>query len=210
LKPISWTIGGQPLTVPYNGKVTISGTLRDAASGVALTNRSAKLCYTLDATDYDSWVSLTTVNSATGQFSAQASGIQRRTYFSWLFDGDTTYVHGSSGDVTIMPRAKLTPPAFGATVRAGVLVTKWGTLRPMHSLAANAQGHTQIYFYRYSNGKWRLSGHEWATSYRNTKSVTKYSAQFRSSAVGKWRVRAIHADYDHAKTTSSWRYFRVR
>jgi len=210
LKPIGFTISKQPLIVRYNGTVTISGRLSDATSGASLTNRRAELYWTYDPTDYDSWDPIWEGPSATGLFVVQVSRIQKRTYVSWWFDGDATYEAGWSPDLKVMARAKLTPPAFGTTVPRGLLVTKWGTLLPRHSAAANRQGHTKIYFYRYSHGTWRFVDALWAKSYRNTTSATKYSVQFRWRVASRWRVRAIHRDADHAKTISPWRYFRVR
>jgi len=210
LKPIDFTISKQPLIVRYNGTVTISGTLSDANTGLPLANRTVELDATEDATTpLWLWDVLGNVDSAAGQFAVQVSGLQRRTYFYWWFNGDSQYDMGFSDQIKVMARAKLTPPAFGASVGRGVLVTKWGTLLPRHSAAANQQSHTKIYFYRYSNGKWRLVAANWAKSYRNTTSATMYSVRFRWPVASKWRVRAVHVDADHAKTTSSWRYFRV-
>jgi len=207
-KPIEWTISGQPLTVGYNGTVTVSGQLSDATSGAPLTNRSAELCLTYDPTDYNSWEPLGEVDSATGLFAMRVS-IQRRTYFSWWFDGDAAYEKGWSGDLKVMARAKLSSPGFSSSVRRGVKVTAWGTIWPQHSAAANQQSHTKISFYCYSNGKWRSINTLWAKSYRNTTTATKYRVVAVFRGAGKYRACAVHQDADHAKTTSSWRYFRV-
>jgi hypothetical protein len=211
LKPIDWTISGRPLTVRYNGTVTISGQLSDATSGAPLANRTVELHKTEDATTpIWLWDVFGNVDSAAGQFAVQVPGLQRGTYFFWWFNGDSQYDMGFSDQIKIKARAKLTPPAFGTSVRRGVLATKWGTLLPRHSAAANRRGHTKIEFSRYSNGKWRRVYVDEARSYRNTTSATKYSVRFRWPVKSKWRVRAIHEDPpDHVKTISSWRYFRV-
>jgi hypothetical protein len=203
-KPVVVTMTASPRTVGYNTPVSIAGSLTNA-SGTPLPNRPVDLYTSLDGTGFDHH---STLSSVTGSY-ASAVRIVRRTCFELRFEGDGEYQAGNSARHWVMARAKLTPPAFGTSVRRGVLVTKWGTLLPRHSAAANRQGHTKIEFSRYSNGKYRLVYRYRAQSYRNTTSATKYSVRFRWPVASKWRVRAIHEDPDHAKTTSSWRYFRV-
>jgi len=209
-KPIEWTISGQPLTVGYNGTVTVSGQLSDATSGAPLSNRSADLCWTEDpSTPIWLWDTLGSYDSATGQFAVRVSGLQRRTHFYLWFNGDSQYEAGFSDQIKVMTRAKLSSPGFSSSVRRGVKVTAWGTIWPQHSAAANQQSHTKISFYCYSNGKWRSINTLWAKSYRNTMTATKYRVVAIFRAAGKYRACAVHQDADHAKTTSSWRYFRV-
>jgi hypothetical protein len=211
LKDVVWTINGQPLTVKYQGALTISGTLRDAGSQALISNHRGWLFWTWDASDINSWDVYTYVDSASGLFSTPVNGwIVRRTYFCWFSDEDSTYNAGLSDNLTIMAKARLSPPPIPKTVRRGVRVVAWGTLLPQHSDAANQQNHTKAQFCRYSNGRYRLVATLWAKAYRNTTSATQYKILVSSfGKTGRWRVRAIHQDADHAKTTSAWRYFRV-
>lgn len=202
-KPVVVTMTASPRTVGYNKPVSIAGSLT-TGSGAPLPNRPVDLYTSLNGTDFDYQ---STLSSVTGGY-ATTVRIVRRTYFWLWFEGDSAYEKGSSEIVKVMACAKLTPPAFGKTVPRGVLVTKWGTLLPKHSLAA-CRGSTTIKFYRYSNRKWRLVGVSDAKSYKNTTSATKYSVRFRYGTASKWRVRAFHEDLDHARTVSAWKYFRV-
>jgi len=209
LRLASWTISGQPLTVNYKGKVTISGTLSDYDTGTPLANRHAELYWTYDPTDYDSWQLVGATDSPTGLFSIWVTGlVDRRTYFSWWFDGDAEYWWESSDDVMIMARAQLARPGFALRVRHGVKVSAIGTMLPRHSAAQNRVSHTKVEIYRYSSGKYRPLTSLWAKAY-NTATATKYSVSCVFHKAGKYRARAIHQDADHAKTTSSWRYFTV-
>ena len=72
--------------------------------------------------------------------------------------------------------------------------------------AQNKASHTKVYWERYTGGKWRSVVSLYATLYRNTSTETKYGVRMMY-APGKWRIRAVHQDDDHAKTTSSWRTF---
>jgi hypothetical protein len=204
-KPVVVAMTALPGTVGYNKPVSIAGSLT-SGSGTLLPNRPVDLYTSLDGTNFDFHSTLTSV---TGDYTTTVP-IVRRTYFWLWFQGDSEHEEGSSAIVKVMARAKLVPPAFSKTVRRGVRVTEWGSLRPQHSAAANAVNHTKASFYRYFNGKWRFVATLWAKAYRNTTSATQYKIVVPSfGKTGKWRVRAIHQDADHAKTTSAWRYFRV-
>ena len=204
-KPVVVTMTALPQTVGYNMPVSIAGSLTNA-SGTPLPNRPVDL-YTSFDDDYYFYHS--TLSSATGSY-ATTVRIDRRTYFWLWFEGDSAYDRGSSVRLKVMARGKLTPPAFSRTVRRGVKITAWGTLLPRHSAAANKVAHTKAELYRYSNGKYRRVLTTFAKSCTNTTTATKYKVVVYFNKSGKWRVRAIHEDPDHARTVSSWRYFIVR
>lgn len=209
LQPVDLTISGQPKTVGYKGPVTVSGTLSDATTKAPLGHRSVRLWWTYDPTDYDSWLPLGYVDSAAGQFSMRVSGLERRTYFSWYFEGDTVYEKEWSDDLEVMARAKLTAPGFPKVVRRGQFVDARGTLWPRHTAGQNTVRHTRVDIYRYSRGKYRKLGSVWAKASSATSATTYTAAEVRLSTAGQYRARAIHQDADHAQTTSAWRYFRV-
>ena len=194
------------LTVPYNGTVTLTGALSDANSGSLLPNRDVEWDYSQSANPLTDLLIGGTLTSSSGEFSWKDGPIVRRTSYMLYFAGDSQYKSSVSDFVTIMPKAKLTPPAVPSRVRANTLITSWGTLQPMHTPAQNKASHTKVYWYRKIGKRWNLQYAGFATKYRSTSSATKYAVSMRCVA-GKWAVGAVHQDSDHAKTTSSWRYF---
>ena len=212
LKLASWTISGQPLTVNYKGKVTISGTLSDRDTGTPLANRHAELYWTYDPSDYDSWQLVGGMDSPTGQFSIWVTGlVERRAYFYWWFDTDAEYWWEYSDDLMIMVRAKLTPPAYrqdGAPRRRGSLrgvLSGRGTRRRRTSKATR-----QIEFQRYSlRAVPDRSALYWADAYRNTTTATQYKYRCRFTVPASAARARSTSDPDHAKSISAWRYFKV-
>jgi len=209
---VGLVLSADPLTVPYRGAVDLSVTLMDASSGSLLPGREIEWWYAQDDNIQREWIVGGTDSSPTGEYLLRLSPISKRTYFIMRFPGDGQYEEGWSNFVKVMARAKLTPPAVPSRVGANRMGTWWGTIKPPHSDAETRISNTKVYWERYLGGRWRLISWGFAKSFKNTSSVTKYSASvfFPSSAAGKWRVRAVHQDSDHAKTTSSWRTFTVR
>jgi hypothetical protein len=202
---VALSLTAYPLTVPYKGTVTLEGALTDAVSGALLPNRDVVWAWSQNDNLPREWFAGDDpASSSSGEYSLPINNIMSRTYFVLQFAGDGQYSEGQSNFVKVMARAKLTPPAVASRVRAGVLITSWGTLKPPHEL--NIGSGTKVYWERYLGGRWRPIVSGFATSYRNTSSSTKYSVRMQYVA-GKWRVRAVHQDNDHAKTTSSWRTF---
>jgi hypothetical protein len=207
---VELTLDASPMTVPYRGTVDLSGVLTDADTGFLLPNREVEWLYAQDDNIVRDWKDGGSSFSSTGQYLLEISPLERRTYFILYYAGDSQYGEGFSNFVKVMSRAKLTPPAVPSRVSAGRLITAWGTLMPLHSAQQNRSSHTRIYVQRYSGGKWRSVISLYAQGYKNTASATKYRFGLRYNARGKWRVRAVHQDSDHATTTSSWRTFTVR
>ena len=202
------TLFASAATVDYGGEVTLSGELKDAVSGALLSGREVEWWWSQSYEIPMSWTNGGAESAGTGAYFLSIVNITRRTYFITRFGGDAQYPDNcwSEGFVKVMARAKLTSPAVPSRVRAGTLVKSSGTLMPLHTSAQNKSSHTKVYLERYSRGKWRSVWIGFAQSYSNTSSATKYSFGLRYAS-GKWRVRAVHQDSDHAKTTSSWRYF---
>jgi len=197
------------LTVPYHGTVTLTGALSDANSGSLLPNRDVEWYYSYAENPYSpyAWITGGTLSSSSGEFSFHRP-IVRRTVFILSFAEDSQYERAFSDDVTVMSKAKLTPPAVPSRVRPGTLTASWGTLQPLHTPAQNKVSHIKVYLQRYDGGRWQAVTSTYAISYRNKSSSTEYSVRFKYVA-GKWRMRAVHQDSDHARTTSSWRTFTV-
>jgi len=203
---VTLSVSASPLTVPYKGSVTLVGALTDASSGALLPNRAVEWLYSQDDNIQRKWIDGGPADSTTGEYSLSLGPIERRTYFVLYFAGDAQYAEALSNFVKVMARAKLTPPAVPSRVRANVLITSWGTLQPPHTAAQNKASHTKVSWERYSGGRWQPVISMFASSYRNTATATEYSVKMRYVA-GKWRVRAVHEDSDHAQTISSWRTF---
>ena len=201
-----------PVIVPYAGSVDLEGRLTDASSGALLPNQEVELLYSQEDSQVGQWYLLDTATSSTGVYSLGASNIQRLTYLSLVFDPDNQNVW-SWPYVKVQAFARLTPPAVPSRVRAGVMFTSYGTLKPRHTAKQNRQGHTKATIERFVNGGWRTIRTLTADMYRNTSSLTKFYVELffpPMVALGKWRIRAVHQDGDHLKTTSSWRTFTVR
>ena len=118
-------------------------------------------------------------------------------------DGDHAETTSSWATFTALPPT-LTPPAVPSRVRAGARIESWGTLKPRAE--AESPYLIKVYCQRYHGGRWNAVYEEFARSYRNTSSSTRYCAVVRCVA-GSFRIRAVHADFDHATVTSSWRRF---
>lgn len=209
ITPPSLTLEADAQTVPYNGSVGFTARLRDGDSGAPVPDKEVGLFWTLEEPLSGVLNPAGAFMSTTGDYSMQASGIQRRTYFVAAFAGDSVYQPSMSNVVEVMARADVAPAAVPAKVRAGKLITSWGSIRPLHSPEQNTTSHTKVYVERYSRGKWRPVVSLWAGEYKNTASATKYSMSLRYVA-GKWRVRGVHQDDDHAMSTSAWRVFTAR
>jgi hypothetical protein len=198
-------------TIAYNGKVTLSGELTDALSGALLPDRQIDWWWSQSYEIPMKWTDGGSFSVGTGAYAQGIKNIVRRTYFITSFAGDSQYTDGCWSDefVEVKPHAKLAPPAVPSRVRAGKLTTSWGKLLPLHTAEQNKASHTKVYAERFSGGRWRPVVALYAQAYRNTSSATEYRFGLRYAS-GTWRVRAVHQDSDHAKTTSSWRTFTVR
>jgi hypothetical protein len=196
-------------TVPYNGSTDLVGALLDATSGFLVPDKEVGLFWSQENKIDGEWNYAGSASSTTGNYEVRATGITRTTYFAMFFDGDSEYLSTMSNLVKVVARAKITPPAVPKAVQAGKLVTAWGTILPKHTTAQNRTSHTKIYLERYYGGKWHAVVSVYAQKYRNTKTATEYAVSLRYHA-GSWRVKAVHQDDDHAKSTSSWRTFTAR
>lgn len=202
------SLAATPGIVPFAGSVTLYGELRDATTSMLLPGREIEWWYSQSFDVPMRWTLGGTAGSGTGAYAFDLVNIQRRTYFITRFAGDAQYPDGcwSTEYVKIMALANLRPPAVPSRVRAGKLLQYWGTLKPQHTSAQNKSSHTKVYLERYSRGKYRPVASLFAHAYRNVSGATQYGYAVRYAS-GSWRVRAVHQDSDHAKTTSSWRYF---
>jgi photosystem II stability/assembly factor-like uncharacterized protein len=198
---LSFTVS--PATVAYNGTVVARGTLLDAAA-VPLPGRTVVLDRSYDGSH---WTALRSLVSATGSYATSVK-IVRKTYFRLRFAGDAGYAPAVSSKRSAICRASVTPPAVPSYVRSGVRVTAYGYVRPQHT---SARSSMIVYLYRYQSGKWRLRATTSVYSGTNVVGATRYGVRiYILNLRGKWRVAAAHADADHVRTMSAYRYFVVR
>jgi hypothetical protein len=201
---VKLTSSAGPAVVAYNGLVKVQGELHDGR-GVLLAGRTLVLQRSANGT---SWSNLKSVSSSTGSYSTTMR-IVRKTYFRWSFAGDDHFSAGVSPNCSATSRASLTPPAVPPVLRHGVKYTCNGYLRPQHP---PGKAPITISLYRYASGGWRLMGTVSDSRWTNVSGATRYGIWLRIPAnlAGRWRVRALHRDADHARTYSTYRYFVVR
>jgi photosystem II stability/assembly factor-like uncharacterized protein len=202
-KPVQLAVSVKPTLVAYNGLVTIKGSLKTPL-GALLPGRAMVL---QRSADRSSWQNVRTLSSSTGNYSTTLR-IVRRTYFRLWFAGDAVYGVGRSVAVRATSRALLGAPAVPSPVYKYRTYTCYGTLRPHHE---EGWSPTVVYCYAWGDGRWQFLFSKSAES-RDYGSYTRYRFQFRLVGTGTWtcRIRAVHADADHARTVSAWRTFTVR
>lgn len=177
-------------SVTYGGTVTLSGVLRDTA-GKPLAGKSGLALYR--SSNYQ----------AAATYRASASLISN-TAFHLRFVGDTSSRPSQSGNVLVLSKAWLSQPAVSTSApRSGRPFTITGYLRPAHA------GKTRIEFYRKIESRWVLHRWYYATNFKLSTTLTKYSLRLSLPYSGYFRIRARHWDSGHAKTYSAWRTFKV-
>jgi len=118
------------------------------------------------------------------------------------FGGDSGNLASTSNDATVSVRAYVGKPVAPTSVRLRAYFTISGLLLPKHS------GTTTLKFFRYVGGRWRYYSTRYARNYASG-SATKYVLRTRLLARGRFYVKALHSDADHAASLSTARYFRV-
>jgi len=105
-----------------------------------------------------------------------------------------------------LPAATLATPAVkGATTR-GKTFSLSGVMNPRHPAGEWA---VSLYFYRYESGYWKLRKTVAAQVEDTGEEDSLYKASTSLPSSGKWRVRAVHSDYDHRWSASSYRTITV-
>lgn len=113
------------------------------------------------------------------------------------YAGDSQYLASISQDVAIKPKVTMSAPWTHSKVAyPGQRLPARGTLWPKHSSKSTA---TTIVAERYESGTW-VKRATFKAKIVNTKSGSTYDAAIKLPTSGTWRVRAHHADSDHATT----------
>jgi hypothetical protein len=200
-RPVTALTLSGPASALFGQSVALAGSL--SSPGGPVSGRAVTLwrkAYPAGA----SWtlVGLATYDAATARYRASCA-CTANTLFEMRFAGDTSYKGSTSSDVLARVGAYLPKPVAPSVVRRGASFTTYGYLKPRHT------GSTKLYFYR-------KVGHRWVkyrvVGARNAaySTYTKYSVRYRLPYAGAWRVRAYHADADHAATWSPIKSFTVR
>jgi photosystem II stability/assembly factor-like uncharacterized protein len=190
----------------FRGTGTLSGYLKSDSGGVA--GQKIELQSSSNGTTFsDTGITETTSGSGYFRFDLKPS---IRTYYRVKYDGglgllaaDPTY------RICLIPKVYLSKKPWERSKRTTVYHGKsyyyYSSLNPRHS----AGSRSKMYFQRYYAGKYRAYKTVYAYAY-NYSSYSRIRAKYNIPYKGKWRVRAYHYDYGHAKTYSSWLYLTVK
>lgn len=187
--------------VPYNGAVTIAGSLLTAEGSVV--GRTGVALWGRPATGGD-WARRATAayNSSEDLYEASARCTQN-TVFQVRFSGDASHTGSVSNGVTVRASAYLSRPYLTPRIPGhGRSFSIWGYLAPRHG------GTTALYIYRQAGRSWRLYRvtHAHNAAYG---SVTRYRLFCRITTAGRYLVRAYHSDTNHRPAWSLPRVFGV-
>lgn len=198
-------------TLSYGKSGTISGYLKHGSS--AATGQRVYL-QRLSGRTSGSWVdvgSKWTDSSGKVSFyiSAGSSGYNyTKTYYRLRYAGSSLYVSASPSSSRYMdPKAYLGKPwSSKKTVKAKKTYTWYSYIKPRHSSGSKP---VKLQFQYKKNGKWRTYKTVSAKAY-NYSSYSRVKVKVKLYRKASWRVRAYHDDAGHAKSYSSWRYFKVK
>lgn len=199
--PTKLTLVSSRRISPYNGSVALTGELTDASGPLA--NETVTVWRSADGGK--SWKRSGTAAylPASGKYRA-VRVLESNAAFRLRFAGSERYGSAVSGPVFVKARAHLSRPESPLVVERGEFFVTRGILKPRHA------GTTRLVFERYSPlDGWKVKKR---VEVRNEprSGYSAYSLRHRLSPVGVWRVRAYHADGDHAPTWSPPRRFTVR
>jgi len=140
-----------------------------------------------------------------GQFAVKFKPTRRATVRA-VFAGDDEYAASKSLKYTVRPKVLLSRPwTHDKYAYINQRLPARGTLSPKHAKGSTG---TTIRAERYENGKWVLKKRYKATIV-NTSSGSHYRSAVRVTSSGRWRIRAEHSDYGHARTLGPSTYLRV-
>lgn len=181
-------------TVGYLATLPISGSI----TGPAVSGGHTVV---LEQWTSTGWAQVATaVTGSTGGFTFSRR-IDSKTVYRASFAGDVLNIGSTSSSIYKLPYASLGTPVAPTGIRRGTYFTCYGGLKPRHTAGATV---VRIYRQQYVRGRWVSRGYVNAKAV-NYSSYSKYSARVRLEFIGKWRVRAYHADSTHAPTYSGWR-----
>jgi len=203
-----------PSSVGYGGTTKVTGYLKNW-DGTPLANRLVQVQYVPHANILSTLVwPVVDTDSATagtqlaktdwrGKFTASVPVQSARFYVRAHFAGDPDAYWQTSSQRTVLPKVSLSKPAGKSRVSNTKSYTFYGSLKPKHT-----PGTQRVWFkcYRKSGGKYRYKKTVAATL-TGYATYTKYSAKFKLSTEGKWRIRAYYKQTStNAASYSSYKY----
>lgn len=182
-----------PATIRFGSTAVIKGTVPAGDSRVTLQS----------SRDNNGWTdSQTATSTGTVAFSVKPSG---RTYYRLRYGGNGALVPGVSASRAVAVQALMGVPSTPSSIGRARYFTVSGSVAPAHSAAV------RLYFDRYESGRWiRRKTLTTRASASSGGSTAGYSLQTKLDLAGTWRVRASHADAEHATSYSAYRTFKVR
>jgi len=146
------------------------------------------------------------ITDSLGRISATISP-KARVVLRARFVGTAAYAAAVSRRIAITPRVALTKPwTHNSTAYPGQWLPARGTLWPTHSKDSRS---TKLYCDRLENGAW-ITRRIITLKTHVSGSLSKYAAKFRLPSAGTWRVRTVHDDLHHARTSSASQIIRVK
>ncbi len=107
---------------------------------------------------------------------------------------------------TVSVKASLSVPSAPTYANVGRGFALKGVISPRHTSGTRP---VIVQCYRYVSGRWRLV-RTMSPTVSNFYSYSRYSTTVALTQRGRWRIRAYHADVQHAANASGWRYMTVR
>lgn len=198
--PTRLTLTASPKLVNHNGRTLLTGRL--SSQGRLLTGRRVEVWrsantgrrWTRDGTAF--------YDRTSGGYKATRR-LTSNAIFQFRFAGAPSYKASGSPGTLVRSRAYLSRPKTPRRVKKGSAFRVSGYLKPRH------RGTTRLDFYHFKNDKWRLHKSIKARN-RAYRGYTRYARSYRLPRPGRWKVRARHADRNHAVTVSRPKHFRVR
>lgn len=197
-----------PYSVPaYDSTVRISGTLWVPFE----TGASLPVRVTVNGRSR----TVTTGDGDSGGYLAfSVPHVRRKLVIDASFRGDARHLPDDAERIVVKPRALLTRPQLAKIQPDPDLLytpilgyTASGVLKPHHASGSRAV-KVEWWVYEYTSGwgfVWKLKKTISARVF-DYGSYSKYKVEvpYLLTSPGKWKVRAVHADGDHARTVSSF------
>ncbi len=196
------TISTSASKVGYQGRVTVRGTLSRASDTVGLAARRVEVLRSYDGVRFKR---IATVTGAGDVYSYVDRPTRNATY-RLRFVGDSDYAACQSPTRLVRVKASLTAPSAPTAVTRGKTFPVSGTLKPGH---AGSTGGVLIRCYRKEGDRYRLRM-EVPAKVAYGVAYSTYRASVLLPSRGAWRLRAYHADGDHAASTSPHRGVSVK
>ncbi len=223
MKNTVWTLdGGASVIVPFDTEIYLSSTLTTAGAPVAY--EPVSLLRQYPGGKIEKIATLWSDQNGYCDYLGLTTGQRRRATYTFAYEGaDPNWTTGETGLASAYVQQTWTPKAFltasgPSAARRNRTFTVAGYLMTRHA-ASSSSTAVRVYLQRYERGRWVTRKTYIRTRLVNTtytggpyylESASKWSASVTVPYTGSWRVRAYHADSDHAATYKESKAFPVR